>query len=172
MKPVKRDLTQEQLMGIFDYDHHKGQLLRRCFSKGLFIGLEVAGWDGADGYRHIEIAGISHLEHRLVWVYLTGFWPTDQIDHINKNRSDNRFPNLREVDNSENQKNTTLRSNNKTGIMGVHVRTDNGKWSVRITNRGSRYVLGSFDDFFEACCVRKSAEVRFGFHANHGKKTS
>ena len=169
MKAVKRDLTQEQLMGVFDYDHDKGQLLRRCFSCGLFTGLEVAGWDDTDGYRRIEIAGISHLEHRLIWVYLTGFWPADQIDHINKNRSDNRFINLREVDNSENQKNTTLRANNKTGIMGIHIRTDNEKWAVRISKGGIRYTLGSFDDFFEACCVRKSAECKAGYHINHGK---
>lgn len=170
MKPVKRDLTQEQLMGMFDYDLDKGRLLRRCFSNGLFIGLEVAGTQSDNGYRYIEISNINHLEHRLIWVYLTGVWPLDQLDHINKNRSDNRFSNLREVNNSENQRNTTLRSSNKSGVMGIHIRTDNGKWSVRINHNGERYVLGSFTDFFEACCARKSAEARFGYHINHGKK--
>ncbi len=168
MKPVKRDLTQERLMGMFDYDQDKGRLLRRCFSNGLFIGLEVAGWVSADGYRHIEIAGISHLEHRLIWVYLTGHWPKDQIDHINQCKKDNRFSNLREVSNSENQKNVALRKSNNTGIMGIHARSDNGKWSVRISDNGVRYTLGSFDDFFEACCARKSAEIKYGFHANYG----
>ncbi len=171
MKPVKRYLTQEQLMGMFDYDDKKGRLLRRCFSNGLFIGLDVAGCDSDNGYRYIEISNISYLEHRLIWVYVTGVWPSDQLDHINKNRADNRFSNLRQVNNSENQRNTTLRKSNTSGIMGVHVRSDNGKWSVRINHDGERYILGSFNDFFEACCARKSAEVRFGYHVNHGRNS-
>ena len=155
---------------MFDYDHKKGRLFRRCFSNGLFIGLEVAGSSNKDlGYRYVEISGVNYLEHRLVWVYVTGAWPLEQLDHINKNRCDNRFLNLREVNNSENQKNTTLRKSNKSGIMGVHTRSDNGKWSVRINHNGERYTLGSFDDFFEACCARKSAEARFGYHLDHGK---
>jgi hypothetical protein len=170
MKAKKRDLTQEQLMGLFDYDHCKGRLLRRCFSNGLYIGLEIAGCKSNNGYRYVEISGITYLEHRLIWVYLTGVFPKDQLDHINKNRSDNRFSNLREVGNSENQRNTTLRKSNKTGIMGVHTRSDNGKWSARINHNGGRYTLGSFDDFFEACCARKSAEARFGYHKSHGKQ--
>ncbi len=156
-------------MRIFDYDHIRGRLFRRVFSKGLFMGMEEAGTKQGDGYRVVEIDNITYSEHRLVWVYVTGLWPTDQIDHINKIRQDNRFCNLREVNNSENQKNTTLRKNNNSGIMGVHVRSDNGKWSARINNNGSRFVLGCFDNFLDACCARKSAEVRFGYHENHGK---
>lgn len=170
MKPIKRDLTQEFLMGMFDYDYKKGMLFRKCFSNGLFIGLEAAGSASkANGYRQVEILGVSYLEHRLVWLYVTGVWPKDQLDHINKSRSDNRFSNLRQVDNSENQKNTKLRSSNTTGIMGVHVRTDNHKWTARINHNKKRYVLGCFNDFFEACCARKSAEARFGYHLDHGK---
>lgn len=169
MKPVKIDLTQEQLMGLFDYDEEKGRLLRRKFSNGLFLGLEVAGYDGVEGYRRIEVDGKAYLEHRLVWIYITGANPSDQLDHINQDRNDNRISNLREVNNSKNQKNTTLRNSNKTGIMGIHARSDNGKWSVRISHNGSRYTLGSFYDFFEACCARKSAEVKFGYHENHGR---
>lgn len=154
---------------MFDYDHNSGRLLRRCFSAGLFTGLEVAGFEASNGYRYIEISGTSNLEHRLVWVYITGRWPADQLDHINRNRSDNRMINLREVNNSKNQRNTTLRKTNKSGIMGVHTRSDNGKWSARINHDGGRFSLGSFCDFFEACCARKSAEARLGYHANHGK---
>ena len=169
MKPIKRALTQEQLMGMFDYDSAKGILFRRCFSNGLFTGLEVAGSGSVSGYRYVEISGSNYLEHRLVWVYLKGNWPVDQLDHKNKNRSDNRIQNLRESDNSKNQRNTTLRKSNKSGIMGVHTITDNGKWTARINHNGIRYVLGSFNNFFDACCARKSAEVKFGYYVNHGK---
>ena len=154
---------------MFDYDHIKGRLFRRKFSNGFFIGMEEAGTSQVNWYRVIEIDNIAHFEHRLVWVYINGVWPTDQLDHINKNRSDNRLVNLRQVDNSENQKNTKIRSTNKSGVMGIHTRTDNGKWSVRINHNKNRFVLGSFDDFFEACCARKSAEVKLGYHENHGK---
>lgn len=157
---------------MFDYDHKKGMLFRRCFSNGLFIGLERAGSSNEScGYRYIEIHGINYLEHRLVWVYVTGAWPLDQLDHINKKRFDNRFSNLRQVSNSENQKNTTLRKSNTSGIMGVHARSDNGKWSARINHDGERYTLGSFDSFLEACCARKSAEARFSYHIDHGKSS-
>ena len=168
MKPNKIDLTQEQLMGMFDYDSGKGLLLRRCFSSGLFTGRKAVGSPGKSGYRYVEILGVTYLEHRLIWIYLKGTCPVDQLDHINKNRCDNRIENLRETDNSGNQRNTRLRKSNKTGIMGVHARSDNNKWSVRINHSGRRYSLGSFSDFFEACCARKSAELRFGYDINHG----
>jgi len=168
MKTKKTDITQEQLMNLFDYDEASGRLFRRRFSNGLFTGLELAGTDCGDGYRYVDILGRSYLEHRVIWARSTGFWPAEQLDHINKNRSDNRIINLREVNNSTNQKNTKLRKTNKSGIMGVHARTDNGRWSVRISHSGKRYALGSFSDFFEACCVRKAAEARFGYHSGHG----
>lgn len=56
----------------------------------------------------------------------------------------------------------------ETGVTGVHRNKLTGKWEVFINSNRTRHYLGLFNDFFEAVCARKSAEVKHGFHVNHG----
>ena len=60
--------------------------------------------------------------------------------------------------------------NNSSGITGVCWYERDNKWEVQIYFCGKKNYLGRFEDFFEACCVRKAAEVEYGFHPNHGKR--
>lgn len=120
-------------------------------------------------YMRLNINGKFYYLHRLAWLYVTGSWPC-QIDHINGDGLDNRFANLREVDNSVNHTNMPLQSNNVHGLPGL-TETPWG-WAVRIKRHGRMEHLGTFTDFFNACCVRKSAELRFNFHENHGRSVS
>lgn len=59
---------------------------------------------------------------------------------------------------------------NKTGISGVYWCKDRKKWTARISVNNKTKYLGRFDDFFEACCARKSADNTYNFHMNHGKR--
>lgn len=108
--------------------------------------------------------GKSMPAHRIIWEMVYGECP-DVIDHINGDKHDNRLVNLRNVDRAENMRNRKLNKRNKSGINGVSTRKD-GKWLVVIRTK----YIGLFDNFFEACCARKSAEYKAGFHENHGRR--
>ena len=159
-------LTQERLKEVLSYDAESGvftwAINRTRASKG-----RVAGGIDGHGYWIICIDGVRHSSHRLVWLYLYGFYP-DEVDHQNHVRSDNRIVNLRATDRSGNGRNISKPVDNKSGVVGVSWTKRLGKrydkWEVRACGK----FLGYFDDFFEAVCKRKSAELKLNFHPNHG----
>lgn len=67
------------------------------YNSAVQIG-ERAGCIKDNGYRQVRIGGRTHQEHILVWLWHTGEWPVHEIDHINGQRDDNRFENLRSAD--------------------------------------------------------------------------
>lgn len=123
-----------------------------------------------DGYLNAWIENSSYLVHRLTFLYMTGVFPKDEVDHINGNRTDNRWKNLRQVTRQENTKNTKRRITNSSGLPGVYFVSKSSphepKWTVEINGE----YLGFVNSFFEACCIRKSAERNHKFHINHGRR--
>lgn len=92
-----------------------------------------------------------YLEHRLAWLYVTGTWPSDQIDHVNGIRDDNRIFNLREATGPENNGNQRqARSDNKTGLLGVYWDKQHKKFSAKIMFSGKHKYLGYFPTAEEA----------------------
>ena len=128
----------------------------------------VAGTLHHRGYLDIKIDRKKHRAHRLAWLYMTGEWP-DVTDHINGNKIDNRIKNLRSTTQEQNAKNTKVRSNTRFGILGVSWRKDINKYSACISSNGVWVKLGHYQSFFDACCARKSAELKNGYHENHGR---
>ncbi len=109
--------------------------------------------------------------HRVLWEKANGPIPTGlEIDHINGDREDNRLDNLRLVTRQENTKNVRLRDSNTCGVTGVGWFTRRSKWRSRIESDGKAIHLGYFDDWFDAVCARMSANNRYGFHPNHGRR--
>ena len=161
-------ITQERLKELFNYDPKTGSLTRLISPSNCVQVGDIAGSDKGSGYLQIKIGGRSYMAHRLAWLYVHGKWPLDQIDHINHARGDNRIANLREVSHAENQKNTSMIKNNTSGIMGVRWNKSVNKWRACIKSDGRQIHLGYFDNFSDACCARKSAELKHGFHENHG----
>lgn len=123
------------------------------------------------GYRRSMLFGKSLLAHRVVWLLITGSWPDGQLDHINGVKDDNRFLNLRCVNNSENSRNQRLGSANTSGRLGVGWRADKAVWVAKIKISGVSLHLGYFSCFFQAVRARKNAEAIFGFHPNHGRRS-
>lgn len=121
-----------------------------------------------NGYINISIFDGRYPAHRLAWLYVRGHWPPDQIDHINHNRSDNRWSNLRAVDRTENSKNLSLSSCNTSGIVGVRQYKPGGKWRAQIKVNSKTMHLGYYNTLEEAIKARKDAEVWHEFHINHG----
>lgn len=153
-------LLEKYILDNYSYDPDTGLITsskKTSFSKVILNNKP---------YLKVTIKNTQILAHRLAWLLFHGQWPSKNIDHENGNGLDNRIKNLRDVSHSENQKNRRLSSNNKTGVTGVYY-TKKG-FLAQIKSDGKKYYLGKFDNLFDACCVRKSAENRFNFHPNHG----
>lgn len=120
------------------------------------------------GYLRGIVNGHKVYAHRVAWVLFYGAEPTDQIDHINRDRADNRIANLREVSRSDNLKNTKLYASNSSGRIGVH-HHQSGLWSAYIGHQGKKHLLGYYKTRAEAVRAREDAEIRFGYHPNHGR---
>ena len=90
---------------------------------GTFTRLDRRNSTGSldkDGYLIIKIKGKQYKAHRLVYAYFNGRFPTMEIDHINRDRLDNRIENLRETDRQGNVDNTTKKVNTDTGVVGIY----------------------------------------------------
>jgi hypothetical protein len=95
--------------------------------------------------------------HHVVWALATGAWPSDQIDHKNGNRADNRLENLREASSAENSQNQARLARNTSGFPGVN--WDKQKWVAKICVGGQQKYLGRFSDFDDACHAYLSAKA-------------
>lgn len=107
------------------------------------------------GYRQIKIDGRGFKAHRIVWLLETGEWPEGQIDHINRDKLDNRFYNLRDVDNYTNCLNRSRRSS--SGQVGVTFDKFSNKWLAQTYIDGKARNLGRFNSIDEAVVAYKEA---------------
>lgn len=120
------------------------------------------------GYRQGRIFKCKHYAHRVIWAMEKGVWPTNSIDHINHNGVDNCISNLREATSTVNNRNHPRPLNNLSGYVGVHWNELDERWVAQIGVDGKSIHLGSFTDLEEAASVRKSANITYGYHDNHG----
>ena len=135
----------ERLYELFNYNTETGVLTRLVRTSNRNRAGDIAGWLDAQGYRRVKFDGKTYQVHRLVWFYVHGTWPTDQLDHINGVKGDNRITNLREATNSQNQQNQRKpHSRNKNGYLGVTYRKRLDKWQARIKINGTQRHLGLF----------------------------
>ena len=162
-------ITQKYLKSILEYDEKIGTLTWKNRRSGVTRENKVAG---SPNKNHISITIDSdvYLAHRLVWLYYYGVFPKGQIDHIDGNGNNNAISNLRVVDSVENARNQKLPKNNKYGVIGVYKNNGAGKdWKASITVNGKFVHLGYFNTKDEAVSARKEAELKYGFHSNHGR---
>lgn len=139
-------LTRSRLKEVLSYSPDTGEFTWLVFRGGTSRPGSRAGVLNGNGYRRVNVDGVKYYEHRLAWLYMTGAWPKNQIDHINGNRGDNRFGNLREATPHENARNTTIRRHNTSGVLGVTFDKARGKWKAQITFCGKPICIGRFDD--------------------------
>lgn len=144
-------LTQEYLKSILSYSTETGQLLWRVTKgrrgkKGSIAG----GISKSHGYGVIRLDGTLHLSHRIIWLYVYGVPPVENIDHINGCRTDNRILNLRECSQVENARNQKLRSTNTSGYKGVSWDSKANQWAAKGMLEGKQNHLGYFNTPEEA----------------------
>lgn len=128
---------------------------------------DSAGCINDDGYLSIVLCRKRYRAHRLAWFLMSGEFPHGDIDHINGDRSDNRWSNLRCVTRSENQQNQSMHSNNTSGVNGVYWCKNRRKWRARIVANGKTSTIGFYDDLADAASARRKADEENGFHENH-----
>lgn len=155
-------LTQEELKRVMNYNPDTGVFRWKVSSGGRRAGTMAGGLNG-QGYIVVRVKDKSYRAHRLAFLYQEGFLPENSIDHINRDRTDNRWSNLREASQRCNIRNACVRSTNKSGVKGVHWETPRNKWRVTITVDGHTHHLGTFTDFTEAVATRFAAEQCLGF---------
>lgn len=154
------DLTAEVLKNM----------LRYCPDTGVFTWLRRSDvgprWNGrypgkvaggvrknrADGreYWTIGINGSAFQAHRLAWLYVTGEWPKDIVDHEDGDGLNNSFENLREADKSKNGANSKLSTNSTSGFKGVCFDKSKQRFMASITFDGRQHFLGYHDTAEEA----------------------
>lgn len=141
-------VTQRRLREIFTYEPATGAFRWRINRPPRGFAGQIAGNDNGRGYIKISIGGKRYYAHRMAFLYMTGSVPAE-IDHINENKSDNRWVNLREATRSQNNANVSGRK----GIRSRH-----GRWYARFGHKH----LGTFATKAEALQARRRAEVAAG----------
>lgn len=161
MTKLADKLTFERLREVLDYDPLTGVFSWRVrLSDKTRLGA-IAGTTKDKGYVQVRIDGVKYLAHRLAWLYVTGKWPEDVIDHVDRNPSNNRLVNLRPATRRENHQNLNMRKANTSGFTGVS-RCDRNpaKWRAVITDYGKQHYLGRFDTPEEAHAAYLAAKAR------------
>jgi len=162
-------ITEDVLKSRLNYDKDTG-IFTFIKSAGSRKKGDIAGSLNVNGYINIKINKKFYKAHRLAWLYVYGEMPNGDIDHLNHIRTDNRIENLRVVDKHTNMKNQKRNTKNKSGVAGVYWHNKQKLWHSYITLSYKRIHLGSFTEFSEAVKARKNAELKYGFHKNHGKR--
>jgi len=155
---VSRDVDQGLVREIFDYNSESGLLTHRGARDGVASG-SVVGSEDSDSYISVSVLKKTYMAHRVIWLYQYGYFPENEIDHINGNVSDNRICNLREVSRSCNMQNRCKLKNNTSGFSGVKYVKTRRLWSADITMRGKRSFLGLYSNKLDAALARLTAEV-------------
>lgn len=143
-KPV---LTREELVELLSYDPGTGVFRWRVNRAGGVKAGDVAGTtSNSKGYRLISIKGTKYLAHRVAFFIMTGEWPEKFVDHIDGDRANNAWSNLRDVSNAQNQENrTSANKNNVGGFLGVSPASRGRGYQAQIRARGKNYHLGFYE---------------------------
>lgn len=176
---AERQLTQEYVRSLFDYDPETGVLTWKTRPVSDFVSPgaykawntkyagKKAGYPQKTGYLTVRINGENALVHRVIWLYLFGEIGDLDIDHADRNRSNNCIENLRLATRSQNIYNTSLSTRNTSGARGVAARC--GKWTAKIVQNGRTVHLGTFCTLVEASeAYQAAAKERFGEFATVG----
>jgi hypothetical protein len=157
-------LTAEKLREILTYDARTGVFRWKLNRGGRGKEGVVAGskWVVTSGrvYRQIGIDGRQYAAHRLAWLYMTGEWPVEQVDHIDGDGTNNGFYNLRQATNAENACNRQAQTNNTSGYKGVTWCKSTRKWKAQIKLGGRNKNLGRFESPQDAHSAYKAASEK------------
>ena len=152
------ELSAEKLRELLHYEPETGIFTWKVRAANNVKVGDVAGSQNGWGYLQIRVLSRAYKAHRLAWLYMHSNWPKDQLDHINRNKADNRVANLRDVSHKQNMQNKSKSSNNTSGHPGVSWNKQNSKWRAYIAHNRKQIHLGYFSILEDAISARKAAE--------------
>jgi len=181
MKP-RRELPIETLREFFTYNPRTGELRYRKNRAHKWFksdrlwkawnvqcgGKLATNINSGHGYRGVSVNQTNYLAHRVIWAMMTGAWPEDEIDHINGDRADNRWSNLRSASRTRNARNMVMHTNNTSGMTGVHWWKTKRLWQVYGGARENRIVKYA-KTFDEAVAIRNRIKQQLGMTQRHGE---
>ena len=169
-------IDQEILLNTCHYNPSTGvfkRVMKRSWMGNWYACDSVPKSITGYGYLQMNFEGRPYVVHRLIFLYVTGEFPKEDVDHINGDRLDNRFENLRLVSRQDNLRNQGLRNDNTSGHMGVSHDKSRGLFHAYIgVGKGKRRSLGYHSTVEKAVEVRSLAEKELEYHNNHGKRES
>lgn len=134
-------LKQFVLKQLLHYDPETGRFTRLIPQGPAHVG-DVAGCDTWNG-TVISVCNVTYRAHRLAWLYITGKWPAEIVDHKDGDPWNNKWTNLRLGGNSINEQNQRkAQKNNGSGFLGAH--RNRNKYQADIVHRGKHHYLGMF----------------------------
>lgn len=146
MTIVPHDLFKEFLA----YDPDTGVMRWKKKPCDRIMAGAIAGTVRPDGYIQIRLFRKFYMAHRIAFLLMTGRWPHEEIDHINCDRANNRWSNLREATRQQNQVNQPITAANKSGLKGVSWHRRDNRWMARIRRAGKATYIGIYDSPEEA----------------------
>lgn len=161
----RNDMSAALARRLFSYDPATG-ILSWLPNVGARRAAGEAGFLSPKGYRVVQWQGRRYKAHRIIWTWVTGEPPPEEIDHENTDKAHNAWANLRAATSSQNKANVGLRSDNRSGHKGVTWDTGRGKWFASIAHKGRTLSLGRHVEFQSACAAyRRKAEELHGPYA-------
>ena len=150
-------LTIDRLKEVLSYDPETGVFTHISPRKKIRVG-EVSGHlDSSNGYITLRIDKKKYYGHRAAFLYMTGNWPNNVVDHIDGNRSNNKWENLRDVTRTVNQQNIKKApASSLSGKLGAFKKKN--RWASSIKSSGKVVRLGSFSTPEEAHAAYVSAK--------------
>jgi hypothetical protein len=141
MASVQRQIAVERLWELYDFDPFNGKLISKT------TGKHVKGFLNKFGYLRMNVwyqgRPIQRPYSRVVWAWCYGYWPSQQVDHINRNKLDNRYWNLRDVS-------ARVNNQNRGNFNGGYFRRSTGLWVAQAYINKKVTYLGSFSTLEES----------------------
>jgi hypothetical protein len=153
-------VTFQDVEKLLHYDAATGNLIRKTDRRRFKAGT-IAGSRTHCGHITTWINGEQFLGHRLAWLLHYGEWPSDQIDHINRNPADNRIENLRILHQLANMQNRNPATKSKTGIKGVYKANDGDAYYAQLFVNGAYVVRKRCRTIEEATRVIREAQKQY-----------
>ena len=156
-KDVRKLPSQEELLRRFSYNPEIGEVRWNAMVGMRGIPGTIAGHkQKTSGYWVLMVDWRTYYAQRIIWKMMTGSDPEEQIDHIDGDRMNNRWSNLRMATNGQNKANGGLYKNNKSGYRGVCWDDHHNAWTVQVNRRR----IGRFKALGDAVIARDRAALR------------
>jgi len=166
--PEKGEITRDMIEQAYTYDPKTGAFTRNFSEGGEKAGAQ-AGCVNTQGYISLGYRKKHLLAHRVAYLFMEGKWPEKEVDHIDGDRKNNKWANLREATGSENGFNTRLRKDNKTGVKGIRIYNNGTQYVSYIRAHHKTHYIGCYRDLKAA--EKATREARQELHrefCNHG----